>query len=143
MRFNRSADLLRAGRCIHESLLSREEDGAQPQMNEQQKTCLRYGAPCEPPPEHLKLGIAANVRSGRMPINGLRHPPSGDTSGWYIWAGEEPSNLADFFQPLHIAHIDEWCPGLKKFLGLAPGWRFMTDLEGFEDVWEDPSLLVV
>jgi len=39
-------------------------------------------------PNHLKVGIARNVTSGLMPINGLRHPPEGDTTGWYIWAGE-------------------------------------------------------
>src|ERR1044071_4886182 len=27
--------------------------------------------------------------------------PSGDTTGWYIWAREEPSNHPDFFVPLH------------------------------------------
>lgn len=81
------------------------------------------------------------MRSGLRPINGLRHPPVGDTSGWYIWAGGEPSSDASFFVPLHISHLDEWCPEILPFLGLAPGWRFLTDLDGYVDVWHDPSLL--
>lgn len=99
--------------------------------SDQRALCLRFGAPFREAPEHLKIGIADSVRSGLKPINGLRHPPEGDTSGWYIWAGEEPSSDPDSFKPLHIGHLDEWCPGLKKYLGLAPGWRFLTDLERY------------
>ena len=75
-----------------------------------------------------------------MPINGLRHPIQGDTTGWYIWAGGEPSTAPDFFQPVHVAHLVEWCPLALKFLGLPPGWRFQV-ADGHEDVWEDPTLL--
>lgn len=89
-----------------------------------------------------KLGISCNVREGIQPINGLRHPPSGDTSGWYIWAGVELSDDEDFFQPLHVEHVEEWCPGIGKYLGLAPGWRFLI-APGHEDVWFDQSLLNV
>lgn len=75
-----------------------------------------------------------------VPINGLRHPPEGDTTGWYIWAGEELSTATDFFVPLHVVHLDEWCPGAIPYLGLPPGWRFLI-ADGYEDVWFDPSLL--
>lgn len=54
-----------------------------------------------------KLGVADNLRSGLLPINGLRHPPVGNTSGWYIWAGTELPDDPDFFQPLHADHISE------------------------------------
>ncbi|MEW4429666.1 hypothetical protein AB1I68_19555 [Paenibacillus pabuli] len=50
--------------------------------------------------------------------------PVGDTTGWYIWAGEY-SDADDFFVPLHTAHVDEWDPKIKKYLGLAPGCRFL------------------
>src|SRR5687768_14813997 len=56
--------------------------------SEQKATCSQYGAVWSPAPERSKAGIARNVRSGLLPVNGLRHPPVGDTSGWYIWAGE-------------------------------------------------------
>ena len=74
------------------------------------------------------------------PINGLRHPPEGDTTGWYIWAGENLSADADFFVPLCVVHLDEWCPEAIPYLGLPPGWRFLI-ADGHEDVWFDPSLL--
>lgn len=109
---------------------------------DQRRTCLRFGADYYPAPLNQKIGIAENVRTGLLPINGLRHPPKGDTTGWFIWAGEELSASPDFFVPLHIEHLDEWCPQVKKYLGLPPGWRFLIAGE-YEDVWFDESLLNV
>lgn len=106
----------------------------------QLRFCKERGAPFVESPSDMKVGISLNVRSGLMPINGLRHPIQGDTTGWYIWAGGEPSAEPDFFQPVHVAHLAEWCPLALKFLGLPPGWRFLV-AEGYEDVWEDPTLL--
>lgn len=107
---------------------------------EQRELCRRYGAPWFESPEHLKVGISENVKGGLLPINGLRHPPEGDTTGWYIWGGEELSSDPDFFVPLHVRHLAEWCRVALKFLGLPPGWRFLVAGE-CEDVWEDPSLV--
>ena len=107
---------------------------------QQREICVKYNAQYFETPENLKVGISINVREGIRPINGLRHPPEGDTSGWYIWAGEELSNDPDFFVPLHISHLDEWCPLVKKYLGLPIGWRFLIT-EEYEDVWQDDSLL--
>ena len=107
---------------------------------EQRRTCEKYGADFAESPQDSKVGIAANVRDGLKPINGLRHPPEGDTTGWYIWAGEDLSQDPDFFRPLHVRHLDEWCPAVKKYLGLAPGWRFLI-ANDYEDVWFDESLL--
>jgi len=106
----------------------------------QHETCEKYGAEFCPARPSEKLGIADNVRGSVLPINGLRHPPVGDTSGWYVWAGEELSADTDFFKPLHIEHLEEWCPRVQKYLGLAPGWRFLIADE-YEDVWFDPELL--
>ena len=109
---------------------------------EQKEICNRYNAPFVEAYSIMKIGIALNVKEGLQPINGLRHPVEGDTSGWYIWAGEEFSNDPDFFVPLHIEHLPEWCPEVIKYLGLAPGWRFLI-APGHEDVWEDKSLLKI
>lgn len=73
-------------------------------------------------------------------MNGLRHPPANGTCGWYIWAGEELSKSADFFQPLHVEHLAERCPLALTFLALPPGWRFLI-APGQEEVWFDATLL--
>ena len=104
---------------------------------EQKKMCEKYHSPFYETPPNLKVGISLNVREGIHPLNGLRHPPEGDTCGWYIWAGEALSDDPDFFVPLHVAHLEEWCPAVIKYLGLAPGWRFLIAPPSYEDVWKD------
>ena len=106
----------------------------------QRQFCDLHGVDFVAAPSHLKVGIARNVRDSLLPINGLRHRPEGDTTGWYIWAGEEFSDAPDFFVPLHVEHLADWCPDAIRFLGLPPGWRFLV-ADGYEDVWEDQSLL--
>jgi hypothetical protein len=106
----------------------------------QREICQRFGATYCASPDTSKVGISLNVREGVTPIHGLRHPPEGDTTGWYIWAGEELSERPDFFKPLHVAHLDAWCPQIKKYLGLPPGWRFLIAGD-YEDVWFDENLL--
>ena len=110
--------------------------------NLQKALCKKYKAKFFSSPNNLKVGIATNVRDGIVPINGLRHPPEGETTGWYIYAGEELSDDPDFFKPLHVKHLDDWCPQIKKYLGLAPGWRFLIAGD-YEDVWFDESLLTI
>lgn len=90
-------------------------------------------------PEDAKVGIARDVRSGQLPLNGVRHLPENGTTGWYIWAGETMSDDDDFFVPLHVAHLDEWCPDVLPYLELPPGWRFLI-APGYEDVWFDPAV---
>src|SRR5689334_6400751 len=87
----------------------------------QNELCRRYGVDFVAAPPELKGGIARNVREGVLPINGLRHPPEGDTTGWHIWAGEELSNDPDFFVPLHVEHLDEWCPAAISLSRPASG----------------------
>ena len=106
----------------------------------QRIVCESQGVGCVPAADDLKVGVASNVREGLLPLNGLRHPPVGDTTGWYIWAGEKYSDDPDFFLPLHVAHLAEWCPDAMKFLALPPGWRFLKAGD-YEDVWYDSSLL--
>lgn len=108
----------------------------------QKEVCEKYGAAYCPSPSNMKVGIALNVREEVTPINGLRHPPEGDTTGWYIWAGEELSADPHFFKPLHVEHLSDWCPRVQRYLGLPPGWRFLIAGD-YEDVWYDDSLLEV
>ena len=108
----------------------------------QKEVCEKYGTAVQPSLSDMKVGIALNVRDGVAPINGLRHPPEGDTTGWYIWAGEELSSDPNFFKPLHVEHLSDWCPQVQKYLGLPAGWRFLI-ANDYEDVWYDESLLEV
>jgi hypothetical protein len=110
-------------------------------LEERQKLlCERYGAQPYPAPPDLKVGIARNVKSGLQPVNGLRRAPEGDTTGWYIWAGEEWSDDPEFFVPLHVEHLEAWCPQVLQYLQLPPGWRFLV-APGHEDAWHDDELL--
>ncbi len=103
------------------------------------RLATKYGfAPC-PAPDRLKVGIAENVRSGQLPIHGLRCLPEKGTTGWYIWAGESISEDIDFFVPLHVSHLDERCPDVLPYLELPPGWPFLI-APGHEDVWFDPEI---
>ncbi len=104
------------------------------------EVCNEFGADYWPCPNGLKVGISENVKEGMMPVNGMRIPPEGDTTGWYIWSGEELPDDADFFLPLAIDKVYEWCPIIVQYLGLPPGWRFLTAI-GYEDIWKDDSLL--
>jgi hypothetical protein len=107
--------------------------------DEQRAVCDRYGAPPMDAPSDLKVGLAdASVGES---INGLRHPPEGDTTGWYIWRGEL-SEADDFFSPLHARHLNTRLPEVVPYLALPPGWRFLI-APGQKDVWYDESLLDV
>jgi hypothetical protein len=109
---------------------------------QQLEVVQRYGAELTVPLAGEKVGVALNVRLDVWPVNGLRHPVAADTSGWYVWAGEEPSQASDFFVPLHIEHLAEWCPIALRYMALPPGWRFLVTPD-YEDVWFDPTILRV
>ena len=106
----------------------------------QKEMCDKYGVVFYAAPFDMKLGISSNVREGVIPVNGLRHSLEGDTTGWYIWSGEELSTDPDYFKPLHVEHLLEWCPEILKYLGLPPGSRFLVAGD-YEDVWYDKTLL--
>jgi len=110
----------------------------------QQQLCREHGSLfCPALPGHI-VGIARNIdEESEIPINGLRHPPTETTSGWYLWRGGEiPQDDPDFFQPLHAAHLDDALPEVLPLLGLSPGWRFLVAGERL-DIWYEPALLDV
>jgi len=111
-------------------------------IEEAQKTlCSRYGAAFVSTPPVDKVGFATSA-SGLKPINGLRHPLTSGTSGWYIWCGESFSEAANFFEPQHASHIYEDLPDASHLFGLPPGYRFLLAGD-FLDVWRDEALLKV
>lgn len=111
-------------------------------VSQQMKICEKYNTEWVGAPLDQKIGVSKNLTSGIMPINGLRHPPENGTAGWYIWAGGEITTDTNFWKPLHIQHLIELYPSILKYLGLPPGYRFQIDDKGYEDVWEDKSLLI-
>ena len=109
--------------------------------SEQQKLCSAHGVELYPCGPDTKVGIALDTLT-QTPINGLRHPPEGDTNGWYIWGGEVLSSSPEFFQPLHTEHLCARLPIVLRFLGLPPGYRFLIAGD-YIDVWYDGALLDV
>jgi hypothetical protein len=103
--------------------------------------CERAGVKRIDPDPESQVGIAMQTL-GAQPINGLRNPIVQDRNGWFIWCGEY-SEDDDFFQPLHVEHLSEYLPQVLKYLSLPPGYRFLIDESGYEDVWFDESLLEV
>jgi hypothetical protein len=105
----------------------------------QKRVCQNFGANFLQSDEALKIGLSKDFDSQRFPINGLRHPPESDTTGWYIWSGEDFSDTPDFFVPWHAKDFFDRYPEIANYLGLAPGWRFLI-APGYEDVWFDANL---
>jgi hypothetical protein len=107
----------------------------------QRALCSQYGASFARTLPEEKLGFALGT-AGLKPINGLRHPVSAGTSGWYIWCGQAFSESAEFFDPLHASHIYAIMPDIGRLLGLPAGYRFLLAGE-YLDVWYDEKLLAV
>lgn len=106
----------------------------------QKSICEKFSAPYQPCDLRLKVGISLNVKDGVRPLHGVRVKEEHGTSGWYVWAGDW-SDDPDFFVPLHGEHLSEWAEIVMPYLGLPEGWRFLVT-EDYEDVWEDPELLL-
>jgi hypothetical protein len=115
-------------------------DERQDLVTMQAAVCAAHGAVALEADDADKLGIALNVRSDLLPLNGRRVAPTHGTCGWYIWSGTEPLSDPDFFVPIHVQHVGEWAPMALPFLLLPPGWRFLTDGH-VVDVWLDQDLL--
>lgn len=107
----------------------------------QRELCKRYGAQFVSTPPEDKVGFATSTE-GLKPLNGLRHPQTAGTSGWYLWCGESFSEAADFFQPLCASHLYESLPEASQLFGLPPGYRFLLAGD-YLDVWFDEKLLAV
>jgi hypothetical protein len=107
----------------------------------QKEVCIKYATDYVAAIDNSKTGFATSTK-GLIPINGLRHPVVGETSGWYIWCGETFSDATDFFVPVHTSHLYEEYPEIARLLGLPPGYRFLLAGD-FLDVWYDASLLNV
>lgn len=108
--------------------------------SKQKEVCLKFNSPYQFCDLKLKVGISKSVKSGAQPIHGLRVKEENGTSGWYIWTGDW-SDESDFFVPLHGEHLIDWAEIILPYLGLSEGWRFIIT-NTYEDVWEDPKLVI-
>ena len=102
--------------------------------------CERFLAKPLLPAAGSRLGIALDTLSS-LPIHGMRIEPTEGTNGWYLWCGGEPSSHDDFYAPLCIEHLGEYLPQALEYMSLPPGYRFVIDNSGYEDVWFDSALL--
>ena len=109
---------------------------------EQRKICEKYNIPWVETPLDMRVGLMKNFADGQMPLNGLRHPPDGGTAGWYLWAGVRWTTDINEWDALHISHLSEQSSFVAKYLGLPPGYRFLVDDKGHEDVWFDQVSLI-
>lgn len=107
--------------------------------DKQRSFCEEQNQPYVAADPELKVGFALETR-GRLPLHGLRHPPQGDTTGWYLWGGEEFPSGDDSFSPVHTMHLIQLQPNIIKFMGLPPGYRFLVAGD-YVDVWYDAALL--
>jgi hypothetical protein len=107
-------------------------------IQRQQEICKKANSNWRPINPKHKIGVSDNLYG--EPVHGLRHNPEKGTTGWYIWTGEF-SNAEDFFKPMHAGHLLQRRSDLIKYLGLQPGFRFLIDGKGYEDIWEDKQLL--
>lgn len=105
-----------------------------------EKLCTEYGVRPQIPHPQSRVGLARAART-ETPIHGERYPPGGGLSGWFIRAGEY-SDAPNYYEPTRAVHIPEVCPLAAPFLGLPPGWRFIS-YGYYTDAWFDPRLLEV
>ncbi|MFK7089515.1 hypothetical protein AAFM71_11950 [Chromobacterium violaceum] len=103
---------------------------------EQIEICKKYSSKIIDLDENEMVAIALET-IGQLPIRGVRTSKrEGDNISWFFYCGEFHAS-PDFFKPMHASHLNEYLPEVLKFLCLEPGYKFMTDQYGFEDVWKE------
>lgn len=104
-------------------------------LDTQRKVCEKYGEcfySCAP---EDRAGVAVETLQFE-PIYGVRKKNPDGSSSWYVWGGPH-SSAPDFYQPLCASHLLELLPLAVPYLGLPPGYKFILDRSGYEDVWKD------
>lgn len=76
---------------------------------DEEAVCLRFWVDFCQFPDQLKVGMADNVRDGLVPLNGLRHLPTEDTTRWHIWAGM-PTSVRRVYRPV----VKVWNPRFRE-----------------------------
>ena len=98
-------------------------------LKDQHATCERYNVDWVYADIKLKIGIADNVFTDVIPINGMRHQVENGTTGWYIWSGENFSINSDFFKPFCVKHLIELNQKLSNILVFLPVTGFSLTIK--------------
>lgn len=103
-------------------------------IKEQMAVCEKYLSAYLPITPQTMIAIAMQT-IGKMPVYGTRvaQKESGE-AGWFIHCGDF-SEAKDFYQPIHAKHIREYLPLVEAYLALSPGYKFIINDKGYEDVW--------
>lgn len=114
----------------------------------QAEVCARFGVrPERPSPVPFVRGLVGRtVAEGAWPLYGARWPPTPERSdcGWVIWAGHRDMDEAleaDGFDAVPVTDLYRRSPIAWRHLALPPGWAFVFEADGSEDVYQDPELL--
>ena len=111
-------------------------------LTRQLQACERAAAqPALLSPED-RVAVGRDFDPSKSPINGMRHPPHGNMSGWYIWSGERLEEDPDYFHVICYEHLaaKDWT--WVQYLALPAGWRFLA-APGQEDLWFDETLFKI
>lgn len=95
--------------------------------------CAKYHALFHTCADDERAGVAVETLK-KEPIYGVREKNHDGSNSWYIWGGPG-STAEDFYQPLCAGHIGDLIPMVLPYLALPPGYKFIIDRSGFEDVW--------
>ena len=88
---------------------------------------------------HLQA-LRCGSDAARSDGEGRRLRRGNGTCGWYFTAGDDYSDDPNFFKPIHVAHLEKYCPDVLPYLALPPGWRIVVGT-GLEQATFDPQLL--
>ncbi len=114
----------------------------------QAEVCARYGVRPERPAQvpTVRALVGGSLAEGTWPVYGMRSRPQPDRGhcGWVVWAVHPDmadAAAADGLDPVPFTEVRERNEAVWPYLALPPGWAFVLDAEGSEDVYQDPTLL--
>ncbi|MDR0238412.1 hypothetical protein [Acinetobacter sp.] len=106
--------------------------------NLQKQICEKYASKYIPLNE-MDMVAFAMQSLGQQPIYAVRIvPEKKDHISWFIHCGEY-SSAPDFYQAIHVSHLQEYLPKILPYLALEQGFQVIIDEYGYEDVWSNPT----
>lgn len=102
---------------------------------EQSAVCNSKSAILQPCRFGHTIAVSPGVLQSTGRLEGMRYPPSGSASGWWIFTPEYDGQLDDFssMQLTHTFHVLRYRRDIGRYLGLPPGFAFDTDSQ--DHIW--------